>query len=71
MMKAKYRLILFIPLFLIAACSGEEDKATPAQSGKEHFLTDQTRALEKAKEVEQMLQVEAAKNRQAIEKQIK
>jgi uncharacterized protein YcfL len=67
MMAKKYRLILFIPFLLIGGCSSGEDETT--QSNKEHVFSDQTQALEKAKGVEQVLQTETDKQRQAIEEQ--
>lgn len=63
-----YRFMLFIPFFLIGGCSDEEDKATPDKSNKGPILEDQTRALKKAKDVEQVLQNAADKRRQAIDK---
>jgi uncharacterized lipoprotein len=69
MMTKKYRFILFIPVILIAGCSSGEDETTQEQSGKEHVFSEQTRALEKAKEVERVLQSGADKRRQAIEEQ--
>ena len=68
----EYRYLMLIPLVLIAACSDKDEQSTPAlsdQSSNEHFLKDKTRTLEKARQVEQMLKVEADKQRQAIEKQ--
>jgi len=69
MMTKKYRFILFIPFLLIGGCSGGEDTATPEQSSKEHVFSDQARALEKAKGVEQVIQSGADRQRQAIEEQ--
>ena len=54
---------------VITACSNEEDKVTSEESSKEHFMSDQKRALEKAKGVEQMLQNDADKLAQEIEEQ--
>lgn len=57
----------------LSACSkgGEEttESAAPAQPTADHVWSDQTRALEKAKEVERMLQEAAERQRQAIEEQ--
>jgi|GEM_PF-4404711 len=72
MMKIYYRPLLLTPLLLIAACSDKQDdsKTSPAQqSGNEHFLKDKTQALDKARQVEKLLQVETEKQRKAIEKQ--
>jgi hypothetical protein len=66
-MTKKYRLILLIPFLLIGGCSNGDDETT--QSNNEHVFSDQTQALEKAKGVEQVLQTEADKQRQAIEEQ--
>jgi uncharacterized protein YcfL len=66
-MTKKYRLILLIPFLLIGGCSSGDDETT--QSNKEHVFSDQTQAIEKAKGVEQVLQTEADKQRQAIEEQ--
>jgi hypothetical protein len=71
MMTNKYRSILFIPFLLIGGCSSGEDNTFPAQSSKEGILKDQIRALEKAKEVEQVLQNGADNRRQAMEEQSK
>ena len=59
--------LLFIPFLLIGGCSSGDDEAT--QPNKEHIYNDQTQVLEKAKSVEQVLQTEADKQRQAIEEQ--
>jgi PBP1b-binding outer membrane lipoprotein LpoB len=69
MMTKKYRSILFIPFLLIGGCSSGEDQTTQKQSSKEHVFSDHTRALEKARGVEQVIQSGADKQRQAIEKQ--
>lgn len=62
--------VLFITSSLvIAACSNEEDKVTSEETNKEHFASDQKRALEKAKGVEQMLQDGADKRALEIEEQ--
>ena len=68
-MTKEYRFILFIPFILIGGCSSGEDETAGTQSSKEHVFSDQTRVLEKAKEVEQVLQSGADKQRQAIEEQ--
>ena len=66
-MTKKYRLVLFIPFLLIGGCSSGDDEAT--QPDKENVFGDQMQSLEKAKGVEQVLQTEADKQRQAIEEQ--
>jgi PBP1b-binding outer membrane lipoprotein LpoB len=70
-MMKNYRFILLMPFFLIGGCSSGEDQAAPDKSSKENFLKDQTRALEKAKQVESVIQSGADKRRQAIEEQSK
>lgn len=67
-----YPYLVFAPLILLSACSGKEDQSTPEtanQPGDEHFLKDKTQAIDKARQVEQLLNSEAGKQRQAIEKQ--
>ena len=68
-MTKKYRFILFIPILLIGGCSSGEHTASPEQSSKDNVFSDQTRALEKAKGVEQVIQSGADRQRQAIEEQ--
>jgi len=70
-MVKQYQVVLCIAFLFIGGCSNEEDKATLEQSSKETILEGHARALEKAKEVEQVLQREADKRRQAIEEQSK
>ena len=55
----KNRLILFVLFILVAGCSSESDKAVPEQPSKTPLFNEQVQALEKAKGVEQMLQLEA------------
>ena len=65
-----FLILLFITSPLaIAACSNEEDKTTTKKPAKEHFASDQKRALDKAKGVEKMLQDNADKRAQQIEEQ--
>ena len=58
---------------VITACSPAEEKTTKEiaaeNPGTEHFASDQKRALDKAKGVEQMLQDNADKREQQINKQ--
>ncbi len=67
----KNRLILFVLFMLILGCSSESDKAASEQSSKTPIFNEQITALEKAKGVEKMLQLEAGKNRQAIDEATK
>jgi uncharacterized protein YcfL len=64
-----YLSILFISFLLIGGCSDEEDKTIPMQSSNELIFKDQIQALEKAKEVEKMLQIGADIRGQAIDEQ--
>jgi hypothetical protein len=61
----KYLYILLISFLLICGCSDGENKNT----AKEHILSDQVRALEKAKNVEQVLKKDADKRIQALDEQ--
>lgn len=61
--------LLLMSFFLLGGCSNEEDKTTPDQSGSEQIFVDQTRALEKAKGIDQLIQSGVDKRRQAIEEQ--
>ena len=69
MMMTKYRFVLLIPFLLIGGCSSGEDVTAPATSGKELMFEEQIQSLEKAEEVEQLLQDSADVRRQAIEQQ--
>ncbi|MFH2045504.1 MAG: hypothetical protein ABIK92_10205 [Pseudomonadota bacterium] len=61
----KYLFILFISFLLIGGCSNGEDKNT----AKEHILSDQVRALEKAKNVEQVLKKRSDKQLHDMDEQ--
>ncbi len=63
-----YQSVLFLPLFLIAACTSEKENPTPEPSVIENAMQDQKRALEKAKQVDQMVQDRFEKQRQMIDK---
>ena len=69
MYKKILMLLVMTSSLAIIACSKEEDKVTAEEPNKEHFLSDQKRALEKAKSVEQMLQDGADKRSQLIDEQ--
>ena len=71
MMIKKYRFFLFVSFILIGGCSNDEGASTPEQPVKEHVFQGQTQSLQKAKDVEQILQGGADKRRQAIEEQIR
>ena len=67
----KNRLLLLVPLFWISGCSNEQENIAPEQSNKGQVFKEQRESLEKAKQVEQMLQQGVDRNRQIIEEQSK
>ena len=70
-MITKYSYILFITLFLISGCSSSSDETSTETIQKEHFASDQKRALDKAKGVEQLLQDNADQRQREIDEQTK
>lgn len=60
-------ILIFLSFFLINGCSKEEEKAVPKQTRQDHVWKSQTQALEKAKEVEQVLMDADKKRRQTID----
>ncbi len=72
-----FKTFLYVSLItssiFITACSPAEEKTTEEVAGenlgKEHFASDQKRALDKAKGVEQMLQDGADQRAKQIEEQ--
>ncbi len=71
MMRKMCQFVSFMPFLLIIGCSSGEDKTSTAKPAKEPIFKEQIRALEKAKEVEQLLQDSIDKHRQTIEEQSK
>lgn len=72
MMIKKYLFIFLISFILIGGCSNKEDKTTAERSGKEHILSDQVRAIEKAKQAQQTLEKNSTDKRiREIEEQKK
>jgi len=67
----KIQFFILIPMLLIISCSNEEGGKPNIQNSQSHVLKTQTRALEKAKTVEQMLQKGADNRLQIIEEQSK
>ena len=65
----KYPFILLITFTLTAGCSNSSDETTTEATTKEHFASDQKRALDKAKTVEQLLQDGADQRQRDIEAQ--
>jgi len=64
-----FQFVLCVSSFLIGGCSGESDKIDPVEPKKENILEYQVQSLEKAKEVESLLQKSADNLRQDIENQ--
>ncbi|MCF7970688.1 MAG: hypothetical protein K9L22_05920 [Methylococcaceae bacterium] len=72
MIQKKYALLLTVPFMLMVGCSNEENKATtPEPSSELPIFNEQVKALEKSKQVEQMLQVGMDKQKQAIDEAVK
>lgn len=67
MMIKKYRILFCILFLLIGGCSSGEDSSTIEPSSNENILNDQMQALEKAKQVEQMVQDAFEKQRRLID----
>ncbi|MES9857658.1 MAG: hypothetical protein ABW166_13800 [Sedimenticola sp.] len=67
----KYQIIILVSLLAVIGCSSEEGSATKSKSTNEHIFKDQVQAIEKAKEVELLLQNAANKQRKDIEEQTK
>lgn len=68
MMKIFY-FAFYISVICLTACSKDESNITPEQQDNNHVFKDQVQAVEKAKEVEDLLQNSANKKRRAIEEQ--
>lgn len=67
MMIKKYRILFCILFLLIAGCSSGEEGSTIEPSSNENILNDPMQALEKAKQVEQMVQDSFEKQRRLID----
>lgn len=67
----KLPFILLITFSLTAGCSNSSDETTTETTTKEHFASDQKRALDKAATVEQLLQDGADQRQRDIEEQTK
>ncbi|MDF1581875.1 MAG: hypothetical protein RQ733_00775 [Methyloprofundus sp.] len=71
-MLKKYSLILCVPFIFMTGCSSEDNKEiTPEPSSDLPIFDEQVKALEKSKEVEQMLQLNADKQKQAVDEATK
>lgn len=60
---------LLVSAFVISACSGEKNELSSETAKDEHLFSDQKRALDKAKGVEQMLQTGADDRQRQIDEQ--
>ena len=64
-----YQLII-LPLFILAsACSSEDNSSLDEQSSENFILKDQKLAMEKARQVEQLLQSSAENKIKLIDEQ--
>ncbi|MES9900188.1 MAG: hypothetical protein ABW148_14370 [Sedimenticola sp.] len=63
MMMKKHQVLLFVPFFIIFGCSSEDGNTTSEQSSEEHVFKDQVQALNKAKDVEKIIQSATEKKR--------
>ena len=66
-----YKYLFILLITLTAGCSSGNDETTTEATTKEHFASDQKRALDKAKTVEQLLQEGADQRQRDIEEQTK
>ena len=72
----KSRFIMLALFILIGGCSNGDDKTTIEQSSKEQsskepIFNDQLKALEKAKDVEQVIQMGMDKRIEALDEEIR
>ena len=63
------RLLLIMLFLLLGGCPAGEDNTTQERSGEDHVWQEQIRTLEKAQEVEQIIQTSADQYRQVIDEQ--
>jgi len=61
------RLMLLISVLLIVGCSGDDDGAGQKQAPTKHLLQGQVETIDKAREVEKMLQQSHEAQRQALD----
>ncbi|MEJ1297985.1 MAG: hypothetical protein RPU64_07455 [Candidatus Sedimenticola sp. (ex Thyasira tokunagai)] len=71
MMMKKYQVLVFVPFFMILGCSSEDGNTTSEQSNEEHVFKDQIQALNKAKDVEQIIESATEKKRLVIDENSK
>jgi hypothetical protein len=57
-------------LFFTSACSDDDNPTTEKKPGGDHVWKEQTQAIDKAKEVEGMLQDAADEQRKVIDDQV-
>jgi len=67
----KQQILIFMSLFIVIGCSSEDSSPTKSKPSNEHIFKNQVQAIEKAKEVEVLLQNAADQQRKAIEEQTK
>ncbi|MEE8234233.1 MAG: hypothetical protein V3R41_06105 [Gammaproteobacteria bacterium] len=65
----KTYIFLATALVLVSACSDDEQGSSERKLSGDHIWKEQTETIDKAKEVEKLLQDVAEKQRQAIETQ--
>ena len=68
-MKAIIPILLLLSISNMAGCSSDTDTQKQNTANKDHFLSDQEKALKKAEAVNQLIQDTAAKQRQLIDEQ--
>ena len=69
MAKRPARLVLVLMAVLVGGCSGDDEQDGAAKPGGETIFQEQIDALEKAKQVEQLLQNSNEQQRRLLEEQ--
>ena len=64
-----FKAVIVIFLFVAAGCGGQDEQAKSNRDPDDHVWKEQTRALQKAREVESLMQEESERRRREIEKQ--
>jgi len=70
-MMKKHQIVIFMSLLIVTGCSSEDSSSTKSNPGDESILKKQMQAIEKANEVESLLQNSADQQRKEIEEQTK
>lgn len=68
-MNRKQHCVLLIAMVLLVSCSGDQEPAEDRPARGDHVWKDQVQAYDKAKQVEDMLDKAAKKNKQNLEQQ--